>query len=491
MSKNKSLTANSIFYLIYNVINVIFPFITGIYVTHILIPDAIGQVEIARNFVQYFVILSYLGIPTYALREISKYRKEKNKLNEIYSELMIINFISTLVFSLLYLILIFVIPQYRKNIILFLIVGISIVINVFNNSWLFEALEEFKYIAIRNLIFKIFSFVLLIIFVKKPNDYLIYAAITVIGTVGNYILNIVNSKKFIKITFKNLNLKRHLKSIFLLVVVNLAIEIYSLIDITMLGFMSSKKNVAFYSYGMKIHNILLKIINTFTVVLVPKIAMYYKENNLEEYNRTITKTLKVIILIAIPTIIGIWFTSDYLLCSIYGNDYINSSYVLKILSLTLLISPIGYLLGSRVCLVTNNEDKMVIPVGCGAIINIILNYCLIKKYQEIGAALASVVSELAVMIIYILLSKKYFKLENIKNSILKIIFAVIIITVYLAFTVKLKISELYITLIQIIGAIIIYFILLLIFKEDFTYNFFMKLLNNFKVIKKKGNESGK
>ena len=98
MSKEKSLKKNSVFYLIYNILNIVFPFVTGIYVTRILLPEQIGLVESARNIVTYFVIFSFLGIPTYGLREISKYRNDKKELNKVYTELMIINFISTLFF---------------------------------------------------------------------------------------------------------------------------------------------------------------------------------------------------------------------------------------------------------------------------------------------------------------------------------------------------------------------------------------------------------
>ena len=91
MEKTKSLSLNSIFYLIYNVLNVIFPFITGIYVAHILLSFDIGRIEAAKNVASYFVILSFLGIPTYGLREVAKARKEQGNLNKLYSELMVIN----------------------------------------------------------------------------------------------------------------------------------------------------------------------------------------------------------------------------------------------------------------------------------------------------------------------------------------------------------------------------------------------------------------
>ena len=468
---NKSLTKNSMFYLMYNVLNVIFPFLTGIYVTHVLLPDSIGLVETAKNFVQYFVIFSFLGIPTYGLREISKNRNNKEKLNKTYSELMIINGISTIIFSGTYLILVLTIEKCRENLGLYLVVGISLLLNLFNNSWLYEGLEEFKYISLRNLVFKIISFCILIIFVKTTNDYLIYASITVIGTAGNYILNMINSKKFVKFTYKELNLKQHMKSIIYLVVVNLAIEIYSLVDITMLGILCDNETVAFYSYGIKIYKILLQVVNTFTMVLVPRISLYYKENKTIEFNKILTKTFKLIIIVTVPMIIGIIFTSSFFITTIYGNEYIRSAKVLNIVSLILLISPIGYLLGSRVLLVTNNEKKMIIPVFIGAITNVIGNYIFINMYKEIGAAIASVFSEFVVMITYILLGRKYFKLNGTKNSLFKILISIIIITLYLYIISKIKIDIIFIIMLQIIGSCIIYGMSLILLKEEFIYDF--------------------
>lgn len=474
----KSLTKNSIFYLIYNVLNVIFPLVTGIYVAHVLLPNSIGQVETARNIAQYFVILSFLGIPTYGLREISKARNDKKELSKVYSELVTINSISTTVFLFIYLVVIFSVPSYRDNLSLFLITGGSIALNFLNNSWLYEGLEEFKYISIRNLIFKIVSFILLVLLVRDENDYIWYAAITVVGTAGNYILNVISAHKFVRLSFKGMELRRHLKPVFFLVVVNLAIEIYSLVDMTMLGIFCEDENVAFYSYGQKIYKILLQIINTFTMVLVPRIALLYKENRFEEFNQLLTKTLKVIILLTIPMIIGIWFVSDYLICAVYGDIYINASYVLKVLSFILLISPIGYLLGSRIMLVSGHESKMVIPVGIGAIINIIANMILINILQETGAAIASVISEICVMVIYVQLGRKYFKLhfESILKTLWKEAVAIILMSLILIGCKYIPVSVMVQTILQIVLAVFIYFIVLFLLKEDVVHGYVSKLM---------------
>lgn len=470
MENNKSISKNSFFYLLYSVLNVAFPFITGIYVARILLPNSIGQVEAARNLAEYFAIFSFLGIPTYALREIPKVRDDKNKLNELYSELMIINSISTIVFCALYLMVVFLIPGYFSEWPLYLISGGSIALNFLNNTWLYEGLEEFKFISFRNLLFKVISFILLVIFVRGKEDYLWYAAITVIGIAGNYFLNVAFSRKFVKITFKNLNLSRHLKPIVFLVVVNLAIEIYSLVDVTMLKWMSTDENVAFYSYGSKVYKILLQIINSVTYVIVPRLSILYKSEKYDEFNALLSKTLKVILLLSIPMIIGIWFTADFLMTFIYGNEYIASANVLKILCIILLFSPIGYLLGSRTLLTTGHENKMIIAVGTGSMVNVVLNAILIFKFEEVGAAIASVISELVVMVIYILMGSKYFKINNMVKDVLKILGAAGFMALYLIGVVFIPFPMEFIKIIvEIIGSIIVYFLLLALFKEEIIH----------------------
>ena len=82
----KSLSNGGIFYLIYNILNLLFPFLTGIYVARVLLPESIGAVGAAQNLAQYFVILAFLGIPTYGMREMSKVRNDFKERSKLYSE---------------------------------------------------------------------------------------------------------------------------------------------------------------------------------------------------------------------------------------------------------------------------------------------------------------------------------------------------------------------------------------------------------------------
>ena len=417
---SKSLAKNSIFYMRYNILNMLFPFFTSIYVARILLPVSIGEVAYAQNIVTYFSILAFLGIPTYGVREIAKVRKSSDELNAVFSELFIINGISTIVFSITYYILVFSIPDFRENYFLYSIVGLTVILNALNISWFFEGIEEFGYISLRNAIFKLIMLCLVILLVRDEQDTIPYAAISVFGLAGNNIINIIHARKFVCFKTQKLNFRRHLKSVFTLLFVNIAIEIYTLVDTTMLGILSSKEHVAYYFYASKVNKILLQITNTVTMVLVPRISMYYGENKIDEFNALLTKGLKIIIIGAIPMIIGLQFVSTFLFSTLFGASYIVSGSVEKILCYVLLISPIGYLLGSRVMLVSNHESQMVVCVSAGAIINFIGNFILIRYFNEIGAAIASVLSEFVVMIMYVHYGKKVYNLYSYKDTIFKV-----------------------------------------------------------------------
>lgn len=455
----KSLSKNTIWYLLYNVLNIIFPLLTSIYVARVLLPDTIGQVYDAQNIASYFSVLAFLGIPTYGLREIAKTRGNKEERNRLFTELYIINLISTIIFSIAYVSVVFIVPEFRNNLALYLVAGIIIVINAFNINWLYEGLEEFKFESIRNLICKALSFVILVLFVKNDSNSLIFASILAIATGLNYLVNMLVHSKHAKFTFKNLNLKRHMKPILFLVAVNLAIEIYTLVDTTMIARICGEVNkdqVAFYVNGNKIFKVFLQVVNTFTIVVVPRLTEYFQDKKQIDFNNLLSKTLRILIMIAIPLVVGIFFLGDLVIQILYSSDkssYETSGAVLKILSLSLIFSPIGYLLGSRVCLIAGKEKKMLLSVAVGAVLNVGLNFLLINLFQynnsiveflnshftheshvgfgEFGAAIASVISEIVVMIVYIAQGKKYFKLNGLFDDILKPILATNIMLCFL------------------------------------------------------------
>jgi O-antigen/teichoic acid export membrane protein len=212
------------------------------------------------------------------------------------------------------------------------------------------------------------------------------------------------------------------------------------------------------------------------MVVVPRLALYYKEKKINEYNLLISKTFRIIIILSLPMIIGLFFVVDDVVRMLYGTAYANSATVVKIQCFLLLVSPIGYLLGSRVMLITNQERKMFISVSIGAIVSLIGNFILIKQFAEYGAAIALIISEIVIMIVYITFSHKYFKLIKVIPSILKVFTASIGMIVLLYIESQLSLSIYIKLLIQIISSAFVYFGILLLVKENTVSEYAIKFI---------------
>ena len=92
----KSLSKNAFYNVVYKCLNVLFPLVSIMYVSRVLLPTGVGRVASAQNIIAYFVILASLGLPIYGVKKIAEFRDNKKECSKVFSELFIINAISTL-----------------------------------------------------------------------------------------------------------------------------------------------------------------------------------------------------------------------------------------------------------------------------------------------------------------------------------------------------------------------------------------------------------
>lgn len=150
------------------------------------------------------------------LEKFQKYEAIRIKKIQYFLNLFFINFISTIILSIAYVLFIIINTNAHENFILYIFTGFVLFFNIFNIDWLYQGEEEYGYITLRSFIVKIICLILLLGGVKTKDDYILYALITSLGTVCNYVFNIIHSRKFVKFEFKNLNLKQHMRPLIVL-----------------------------------------------------------------------------------------------------------------------------------------------------------------------------------------------------------------------------------------------------------------------------------
>lgn len=405
----RSLTKNAIYNLIYTLINILFPFLCSIYISRVLNPEGIGKIAFAQNIVAYFVAFSSLGLPTYGVREIAKIKNNQAKMNSLFAELIIINTISTTIGLFLLTCLVVYNDSLRTETNLFIACGITLFFNFFNIDWFYQGLEEYGYITLRNAIVKIFSFIMILIFVNNVGDYVKFAAIISLGVGGNCIFNIYNCKKFIKPTIKEVNLKKHVKPLITIFFVIFLASIYTKIDTTMLGFFSTNDSVAFYFYAQKTINIVITITAAVTAALLPRLSLLYECDKIE-FNNLLNKGFQVLCLTTLPFGIGLFLVSPYAINMLYGEAFEAASITTKLFCPLIFIKAFGDLFCYQLIYSTGHE-RVLLPVSAlAAVLNIVFNIYFIPLYQHNGAVIASVITELTtnfIQFIYIKNKVKY------------------------------------------------------------------------------------
>ena len=420
----KSLKFNAFLNIVRSILGYIFPLITFPYSSRILQPQGLGKVNFAFSIVSYFTMIGGLGITTYATREAAKRRDDKQSLNQLSREILTINLASTIVaYILLAVTLLFVTKLYEYRPLL-IVCSSSILFTTLGMEWLYSANEEYTYITVRSIIFQIISLILLFSIVRKNTDYIQYAIVCISASVGSNILNFFNSRKFI--SFKGTtrgNLKQHLKPIFILFAYSLAASVFTILDTSMLGFITDDIQVGYYSVSTKLVRLIRDMFPAVFSVFFARIVYYYSHNEIEEFNKLSRKTLLFILCFALPLTAGLCIEAKPLILLFCGEKYLEAIPTIQILSPLILFSGISGFLGGQILISLGKEKLYLITIIIAALIDIVLNFICIPRYGAFGAATATMISEGLILIIYLFMLQKFLKELRLVKSFIQFLFA--------------------------------------------------------------------
>ena len=430
MQKVSSLRKNAFLNIVYKLSSILFPLITYPYVSRILLADNLGRVSFFTSLTNYMLMIGSLGISTYGIRIVAKTRNNKRELSVVVKELLIINLVVTFIASLFLIASIIFVEKFQKNLLLMFISLCQILIAPLGMEWLYGGLEQYEYIAKRSITMKIISLIFIFLFVHEKEDYIIYAAILMLGYIGNYICNFVYSKKFIDYSIKQKwKLKRHLKAVLILFASILAINIYTNVDTLMLGFIKGDRAVGLYDVACKGKLVLLSLINAISTVLFPRLSYYLAEKDIVSYNKVLKKSISVIMGIAIPLSIFFVIEAKDVCLFLGGNAYEDATLCMQILMPILIISGFSNITGNQILLPHGKDISYMRAVMTGAIVDIILNLFFMPRYSLYGAAFATLMAEIVQMLLQLWQARVYLK-DNVDFvELLKIIFACIISTI--------------------------------------------------------------
>lgn len=399
--------------------NYIFPLITYPYISRVLGVSNIGICNYIDSIINYFILFSMLGVSSLGVREIAKAKNDTFKCSEVFSSLVWINFILTILSSIILLIVTFYIPffaQYKK----FLLIGLfKLVFNVFLTEWFFQGISNFKYITIRSLIIKIGYVLSVFIFVKTQDDITIYYFLTSIIVVINASTNWLYSQKYINFNFKNIHINIYIIAVISYGIYRILSSMYTTFNVTFLGSTTSSVQVGYFTTATKLYTIFMSIFTAFTTVMIPKISELLNQSEYKKMRNIANITFNLIYAFSIPIIIISFSYAPIIISIIAGNGYEGAIIPFQIVMPLLLIIAMEQIIIQQFLMATQNSRCIITLSATGAVIGVIMNILLIAKYKAVGAAISWTLSETSILIVAIYYFKKLLKLSVPILSLLK------------------------------------------------------------------------
>ena len=340
------------------------------YINRNLTPEGIGKVDFVNSIVSYFILFTTMGIPTYGMREIARIRDDVKIRSQTVWELTIILCINVSIGYTVYFFSIFIIPNFKDYFFLFCIIAPTIFLSSFNYDWFYIGIENQVYITIRYVIVKILQIICIFLFVNKPEDYLLYAMIMV-GLDGvSSLFNIFHLHRYIHfVPLKELAVVRHLRPIVIIFSSALATSIYAHLDTIMIGFYSGDRAVGIYTTANKLVRMIITIVTAMAVIVIPRLEHSLKKGDNEAYLRYLNVSLRYVLSLALPCVVGIIALADDIILLFAGVQYIESGLVVRILSPIILLIGLSYLLGMEILYPHRKELQYTIAVAGAAVVN--------------------------------------------------------------------------------------------------------------------------
>ncbi|MCI6465361.1 MAG: oligosaccharide flippase family protein [Faecalicatena sp.] len=408
LTGNKSepkLKSNFIYNILYRISTLIVPLITTPYVSRILGSENSGVYNYTYTIAQYFVILGCFGFENYGNRQIAKVRDNQELLNKTFSSIFGLQICTSLLAIISYAgYLILYCTEYKM---FMLISSFYVVATLFNITWVYYGLERFKNTAIRSIVIRFLSLILIFLLVKNKSDVDIYITILAILELVNQIalwFHLFKYVHFVPVTLKEIC--SHIKRCTLLFFPILLFNIYSLMDKLMLGQFSSMIETGYYSYALKIVEIPFHFITAIGVVMLPRMTNLIANKQYEKSMFYIERTLRYNSLVGSAMAFGLIAVSNDLAIQFLGTEYKACSILICIMAPMILVRAWANVIRTQYLMPNLMDIPYVMSLVLGVIINLILNALLIKSYGAAGAAFATLITESTVAFVQILVVVK-------------------------------------------------------------------------------------
>ena len=480
MDTQPSLKKNIAISTLYQILIIILPLITAPYIARVLGPDQSGVYDYTNSIMTYFAMFAALGTASYGVREIARVRDDVAMRSKLFWEIELMTVMTSTVCIIAWFIFIAITPQYK---VIYLVLTMGLLSTMFDISWFFAGMEQFKYTVTKNAACKLIGVILMFLFVKKEEDLLLYVIIVISSTmIGNLTMWLYVPKFVEKVDFRTLTFRKHFHETLIYFVPTVATSIYTVLDRTLIGVITKNKaENGFYHYAMQIVNMMKALtFSSLNMVLGSRLSFLFAEKKYDEIKEKIADSTNYILFMGYGICFGVIGVAERFVPVFLGPGYDRVANMLILMSPIVIIIGISNCLGSQYYTPAGYRKLSAKYIIIGAIVNLLLNLLLIPKYWGYGAITASLIAESVITILYMKNCNGYLRVETIiKDSWKKIIAGLVMLIVIRALDGIIS-SDILALLVEVAVGFTVYCAVIMLLRDSFMTDLLMG-----KVLKKK------
>lgn len=450
-----SVGKNLFYQSLFQGIRILMPIVTIPIISKALGAHGIGIYSFTNSIAEYFILLSGLGITLYGNREIAMVREDKKKLDQTFSELVSLKLVTTAVSFVLYSVVVLVFLH--RDFLYYIIQSLHIIAVLFDISWFFMGIEDFKKVSLSNLAVQTAVFFGIVFFIKDYNDLPLYLLLQALGNLFSQLVMWVFIYK--KISFRFVPIKKMMRHLFPMIAYffpQIAVIFYTTLSKTILGVLDSQTSVGIYTNTLNLSTIIITMISTINLVMLPKMSNLFSKNKIDEINKTLHSLIHAQLFISIPAAFGVSVLAATLVPWFFGSDFEALKFFIPIIAPVIIIMPIGIAISNQYLLPRGNTKIYAISTFGGAVISILLNFTLIPILGVVGSVLTSLIVETFVTVFRVIYLNKQTQFTFDMNLILRIVASAAVMALMIVVTTNNMNATFVTTLIQIFIGVVTY-----------------------------------
>lgn len=388
---------NLLYQSFYEILILILPFFTSPYISRVMGAGFLGVYSYTYSIAYYFQMFGMLGIKFYGNRSIARARDNKQELIKVFNEIFTLHILVSALSFAIYIVYSVFIAKYHYYA---LLQSMMVLASVFDVSWLFFGLEKFKSTVVRSTVIKLASVSCIFIFVRNDNDFPIYILIMSVS-------QLLNSLALFAMSFKDVEYKRthfqalkpHLKPLLILFVPILALSLFKYMDKIMLGAIGDKVELGYYENAEKVLNVPLSIVFSFGSVMLPRTSNMVKKGDKMAVERNLTLSIKYMVGLSFAMMFGLAAISSVFAPVFWGTGFVRSGNLIMLLAVSMPFSTVASIVRNQ-DMIPNGRDRFYCySIISGAIVNLVINYLLIPRYQALGVTIGTIIAEIVVCVV--------------------------------------------------------------------------------------------